>query len=157
MLIRHSYLLWREEIKPLVIEEYGKDDRVALEESWNMFKDSLKEEGDLTDEQLSDCHELLYYEDEYEDEYYEEDLRRNNMMTIDQAYRIWREDIRPSVIHQYRKADRAAMAESWGAYTDSLFKDGRLTEEQFNECPSFDGHELQYTYELDGNRIINYD
>lgn len=39
---------WEQDIKPLVIERYGKDDEPALSESWNDYTDMLCKDGQFT-------------------------------------------------------------------------------------------------------------
>ena len=51
-------------------------------------------------------------------------------MTKQEAEREWRECILPEVIARYGK-DKATRRESWGVFTDSLCKDGRITLRQY--------------------------
>lgn len=43
--VRDARRIFNEEVKPLVIEQYGKDDRPALEEAWNDWTDMLYKDG----------------------------------------------------------------------------------------------------------------
>jgi hypothetical protein len=40
--------IWREEIKPVTIKQYGKDDKPALAEAWNNWTDNLRQNGEIT-------------------------------------------------------------------------------------------------------------
>lgn len=46
---------WNENIKPEVMRTYGKNDYVALSESWNDFTDSECKDGNITDLQYHYC------------------------------------------------------------------------------------------------------
>jgi hypothetical protein len=48
MLINEAFQSWKESIFPLVVAEYGEDDRTALAESWNDYTDGLAKDGELT-------------------------------------------------------------------------------------------------------------
>lgn len=50
-----AFTAWSEEIKPLVIKQYGEDDIVALSESWNDYTDMLCKDGELSDLQYHHC------------------------------------------------------------------------------------------------------
>lgn len=45
--------LFDQEIAPLVIAEYGKDDEPAMNEAFNNWADSLYKEGDIHEEQYN--------------------------------------------------------------------------------------------------------
>lgn len=53
--IKDAYDQWEYEIKPMVIEHHGPDDRPALAEEWSNFTDSLCKEGALTALQYNYC------------------------------------------------------------------------------------------------------
>lgn len=55
MLIYEAYESWDDLIMPLVIEQYGEDDEVALDESWSSYTDSLCKDGALTSLQYLYC------------------------------------------------------------------------------------------------------
>jgi hypothetical protein len=50
-----AFASWTADIKPLVIDQYGEDDEVALSESWNDYTDSLCKEGEFSDLQYHHC------------------------------------------------------------------------------------------------------
>lgn len=60
------------------------------------------------------------------------------MITIKDAFYSWNSEIKPAVVAQYGADDIPALSESWNNYTDSLCKDGELTELQYNHCPAWD-------------------
>ena len=60
------------------------------------------------------------------------------MMTYSEAFTNWNESIRPEIVEQYGESDTVALSESWNDYTDSLCKDGELTDLQYQYCPSYD-------------------
>lgn len=60
------------------------------------------------------------------------------MITIKAAFEQWEENIKPLVIEQYGEQDAPALSESWNDYTDSVCKDGELTDLQYHYCPAFD-------------------
>lgn len=45
--IKQAFENWENEIKPLVIEQYGEEDNPALAESWNNYTDSLCTDGEI--------------------------------------------------------------------------------------------------------------
>lgn len=53
--IKDAFEAWENEVKPLVIEQYGDDDTIALSESWNDYTDSLCKDGQLNDLQYQYC------------------------------------------------------------------------------------------------------
>jgi hypothetical protein len=55
MLIHEAFTMWRDEIRPHVVAQYGEDDQPALSESWNNYTDSLCKDGDLTALQIQYC------------------------------------------------------------------------------------------------------
>ena len=59
-------------------------------------------------------------------------------MLIRDAFKNWESEIKPLVIEQYSEDDTVALSESWNDYTDSLCKDGELTDLQYHYCPAFD-------------------
>lgn len=59
-------------------------------------------------------------------------------MTFKEAFATWSADIKPAVIQQYGRDDYTALAESWNDYTDSLCKDGKLSDLQYQYCPAWD-------------------
>lgn len=59
-------------------------------------------------------------------------------MKIKDAFAQWEDGIKPMVIEQYREDDIPALSESWNDYTDSLCKDGDLTDLQYQHCPAYD-------------------
>lgn len=60
------------------------------------------------------------------------------MLTIAQAFANWELEIKPTVIAQYSADDMPALSESWNDYTDSLCKDGELSDLQYHYCPAWD-------------------
>lgn len=50
-----AHAAWSEEIKPLIIAQYGERDIPAMSESWNDYTDALCKDGDLTDLQYHYC------------------------------------------------------------------------------------------------------
>ena len=56
-------------------------------------------------------------------------------MTKDQAMKIFKEEILPSIIKRYEMdgiKDKPARAEAWNNFTDSLCEDGQITNKQYN-------------------------
>lgn len=45
--------LFKEEILPIIIKEYGKDDKPAISEAWNNFTDALCKDGEITQHQYN--------------------------------------------------------------------------------------------------------
>ena len=43
--------LFKQEIVPLIIVKYGKDDKVAISEAWNIWTDYLCKDGEITSKQ----------------------------------------------------------------------------------------------------------
>jgi hypothetical protein len=62
----------------------------------------------------------------------------SNLMTLQEAFDSWESEIKPLVIEQYSEDDEPAINESWNNYTDSLCKDGQLTDLQYKYCPGYD-------------------
>lgn len=60
------------------------------------------------------------------------------MITLQDAHTQWAENVRPAVVAQYSADDAPALAESWGEFTDSLTRDGELTDLQYHYAPSHD-------------------
>lgn len=54
-------------------------------------------------------------------------------ITIAQAFAQWQE-----IAADLPQDDTRMLSESWNAYTDSLCKDGDLTDLQYHHCPAFD-------------------
>lgn len=75
-------------------------------------------------------------------------------ITLKEAFAAWELDIKPDVIRQYGSNDYAVIAESWNDYTDTLCKDGEMTELQCQYCPAWDKEmpedELSYILESMG-------
>lgn len=59
-------------------------------------------------------------------------------MNIKDAFESWKSEIKPHVIAQYGADDECALSESWNDYTDSLNKDGDLSDLQYQYCPAWD-------------------
>lgn len=59
----------------------------------------------------------------------------NKLISLQQAHDSWSDLIAESNIN---KDDDGALHESWSEYTDSLCKDGQLTDLQYHYCPSHD-------------------
>ena len=59
-------------------------------------------------------------------------------MTYQEAFAAWSADIKPAVVAAYSADDHPALAESWNDYTDTLCKDGELTETEYHHCPAYD-------------------
>lgn len=59
-------------------------------------------------------------------------------MKIKDAFHNWESEIKPLVIAQYGADDEPALSESWNDYTDSLCKDGELSDLQYHYCPAWD-------------------
>ncbi|MFY0633667.1 MAG: hypothetical protein JXQ91_07640 [Vannielia sp.] len=55
-------------------------------------------------------------------------------MTIQEAFRVWQETFQPEIPED----DGPMLSESWNNYTDSLCKDGELTDLQYHHCPAYD-------------------
>lgn len=55
MTIAEAFAAWRDEIRPLVVADYGDDDMPALSESWNDYTDALCKDGKLTGLQYHYC------------------------------------------------------------------------------------------------------
>lgn len=53
-------------------------------------------------------------------------------MTKTEAIKEFYRDILPQVYQTYGKRDKPAIREAWNNFTDALQKDGRITEEQYN-------------------------
>jgi uncharacterized protein (DUF2236 family) len=53
-------------------------------------------------------------------------------MTKKEAENYFREIIRPAIIARYGRKDKPAMREAWGDYTDSLCKNGQITQRQYD-------------------------
>jgi hypothetical protein len=53
--IAQAFKQWSEEVKPVVIAEYGSNDYAALAESWNDYTDALCKDGALNDLQYQHC------------------------------------------------------------------------------------------------------
>lgn len=53
-------------------------------------------------------------------------------MTLREARKYFREHLAPSVIARYGKNDKAAMRIAFNDWTDSLHKNGEITERQYN-------------------------
>lgn len=53
--IAKAFAQWNDDIKPLVIEQYGEGDSIALSESWNDYTDSLCKDNELTNLQYHYC------------------------------------------------------------------------------------------------------
>lgn len=74
--------------------------------------------------------------------------------SIIDAFNNWNEEIKPMVIEQYGEDDDPALSESWNNYTDSLCKDGELSNLQYHHCPAFDdvmpGDDIEYLLESMG-------
>lgn len=66
-----AFSRWENEIKPLVVEQYGEDDDPALSESWNEYTDSLCKDGELNDLQYHYC---PAYDDSMPGDSWEEEL-----------------------------------------------------------------------------------
>jgi len=52
-------------------------------------------------------------------------------MTKRQAEKYFNENIKPCIWRTYTKKDKAAMREAWNDWTDSLCKDGKITQKQY--------------------------
>lgn len=61
-----------------------------------------------------------------------------NRISIKEAFEQWESEIKPAVIRQYGQDDVPALSESWNDYTDSLCKDGQLTDLECHYCPAWD-------------------
>ena len=55
-------------------------------------------------------------------------MTNNKPLTKKQVLNIFNEDIRPEVIKQYGKNDFPALRMAWNNFTDSLCKDGQITQ-----------------------------
>lgn len=53
--IEQAWQQFESDIKPLVIDQYGNDDSVALSEAWNDYTDSLCRDGEFTALQYHYC------------------------------------------------------------------------------------------------------
>jgi hypothetical protein len=53
--IAQVFASWNQDVKPLVIEQYGADDIPALSESWNDFTDAECKDGNITDLMYHHC------------------------------------------------------------------------------------------------------
>ena len=53
-------------------------------------------------------------------------------MTKLEAIKEFYRDILPEVYKTYGKRDKPAISEAWNNFTDALQKEGRITEEQYN-------------------------
>jgi hypothetical protein len=62
----------------------------------------------------------------------------SQLITIAQAFEQWENEIKPAIAEQYGEDDATAMSESWNDYTDTLCKDGQLTDLQCHYCPAYD-------------------
>ena len=51
-------------------------------------------------------------------------------MTKKQAEKEFNREIKPSVIERYGKNDKTAQRTAWNDYTDSLHRDGQITNKQ---------------------------
>lgn len=47
------YDIFRTEIRPLVVEQYGEDDIIAINETFNNWTDALCKDGEITEEQYN--------------------------------------------------------------------------------------------------------
>jgi hypothetical protein len=57
---------------------------------------------------------------------------------IEHAFHDWENHIQPKVVAHCGEDDRPALAESWSSFTDSLVKNGEMTELQYHYCPAHD-------------------
>ena len=48
---KDAYALFMQDMYPLVVAKYGRDDRVAIREKWNNYVDALNKDGEVTDKQ----------------------------------------------------------------------------------------------------------
>lgn len=48
-----------------------------------------------------------------------------------EARKIFKRDVRPSVIERYGKNDQAAISEAWGIWLDGLCRDGIISMRQY--------------------------
>lgn len=46
--LQEAHAEWTEDVRPLVIEQFGEDDTPALAESWSEFTDAIVRDGELT-------------------------------------------------------------------------------------------------------------
>ena len=53
-------------------------------------------------------------------------------LTEEQVNNTFEQEILPSVIAQYGKNDKPAVRQAWNDYTDSLCKDGQITQEEYD-------------------------
>lgn len=53
-------------------------------------------------------------------------------MTKKEALTDFKRDIYPLIIKSYGVKDKVALAEAWNNYTDSLCKEGLITQKQYN-------------------------
>lgn len=53
--IKQAWKQFESEVKPLVIEQYGNGDSIALSEAWNNYTDSLCKDGEFTELQYHYC------------------------------------------------------------------------------------------------------
>ena len=44
---------FKQEVKPVIEQKYGKGDKIALAEEWNNFTDYLQKEGRITEKQVN--------------------------------------------------------------------------------------------------------
>jgi len=51
MMKKDAYALFMQDMYPLVVAKYGRDDRVAIREKWNNYVDALNKDGEVTDKQ----------------------------------------------------------------------------------------------------------
>lgn len=59
-------------------------------------------------------------------------------LTFADAFNSWDSEVKPAVIAQFGRDDYPALSESWNGYTDSLCKDGQLSDLQYHHCPAWD-------------------
>jgi hypothetical protein len=60
----------------------------------------------------------------------------SNFLTLDQVNESFKMDILPLIAEQYEQdgiPDRPARSEAFNDYTDSLCKDGQITDEDYND------------------------
>jgi hypothetical protein len=53
-------------------------------------------------------------------------------MNRPQALKRFKRDVAPSVVARYGKRDKPACREAWNDWTDSLYKNGEITQRQYN-------------------------
>lgn len=85
--------------------------------------------------------------------------------TLAEAANFFKEIILPYILYKYGQNDEPAISEAWNNYTDSLYKEGEITQTQISYCPDymsipkhldFIEDELNFFLGVDCDKILDY-